>query len=297
VDFVIKGKETELDRNVIEQIYDPLVHLLRNAIDHGIETRETRQDKGKPRAGRITLSSWHHNNNVIIEISDDGKGIDPGKMRKAAVEKRIITQEEALAMTDDQAIKLIFAPGFSTAQKVTNVSGRGVGMDVVKENVQKLRGIVDIITHINKGTSFRIQMPLTLAILEVLLVRVSGLTYALPIHAVNETLLIKASKIQTMEKREVIFIRDIAYPFKRLSTLLNLDSQREITEKQNQYLSMVVVGLAEKRVALFVDELLGKQEVVMKSLGDYLGKVKGIEGASILADGSVTLIVDVEAAV
>lgn len=295
VDFVIKGKETELDKNVIEQMYDPLVHLLRNAIDHGIETRETRQDKGKPRAGKITLSSWHHNNNVVIEISDDGKGIDPDRMRKAAVQKGIITQEEALAMTDDQAIKLIFAPGFSTAEKVTNISGRGVGMDVVKENVQKLRGIVDVITHIDKGTAFKIQMPLTLAILEVLLVRVSGLTYSLPIHAVNETLLIKASKIQTIEKREVIFIRDIAYPFKRLSTLLNLNFQRKATEKQNQYLSIVVVGLAEKRMALCVDELLGKQDVVMKPLGDYLGKAKGIEGAFILADGNVTLIIDVEA--
>lgn len=165
LELIINGKDTELDKTVIEQIYDPLVHLLRNAIDHGIESSEKRQEQGKSPVGQISLSAWHSQNNVIIEVADDGQGIDPARMKQVAIQKGIITEEKALAMTDDQAIRLIFLPGFSSAEKVTDISGRGVGMDVVKENVQKLRGMVDVRTKVGKGTTFHIQMPLTLAIL------------------------------------------------------------------------------------------------------------------------------------
>ena len=320
VNFIIDGKQTELDKTVIEQIYDPLVHLLRNAVDHGIEAPEERVRLGKPPKGQIRLSSRHYENNVIIVVADDGRGIDPERLKQKAIQKGICSEKEAAAMSDEQAIRLIFAPGFSTAAKVTDVSGRGVGMDVVKEHVQRLRGMVDVSTNLGAGTTFRIQMPLTLAILEVLLVSVGNLVYALPIYSVSETLLLSSSEIRTMEKNEVVFIRGVAYPFKRLQVELDIasrppdagllslpsmacepkDASSHTTQTAesgdtDKYLHVVVVGLADKRVALCVDELIGKQEVVIKSLGEYLGRVEGVDGASVLADGSVTLIVDVEA--
>jgi len=293
VDLIIEGQDTELDKTVLEQMYDPLVHLLRNALDHGIERPEIRQRLGKTPEGRIRLSSRHQKSGVVIEVADDGQGIDPVTMRDIAFKRGFMTKEEARSMTDDQAIRLIFAPGFSTAETVTDVSGRGVGMDVVKENVQRLRGILDVQTVVGKGTKFQIQLPLTLAILDVLMVRVAGFCYALPLNTVTETMLISSSDINTMEKQEVIFVRGRAHPLKRLGSILQCGSLVDFT---NGTVPVVIVGLAEKRVALAVDELLGKQEVVMKPLGDYLGRVEGIEGASVLGDGTVTLIVDVEAA-
>jgi len=290
VEFTIQGKETELDKTVIEQMYDPLVHLLRNALDHGIEEPERRRELGKPPVGRIKLSARHWQNNVIIEISDDGQGIDPGNLRRVAVSRGILTAEAAQHLTDNQAINLIFLPGFSSAETVTDVSGRGVGMDVVKESVQRLHGLVEVHTTAGKGATFRIQLPLTLAIIEVLLVRAGALTYALPINSVWETLLVDSAAIETMEKNAVIFIRERAFPLMELSALL-----RGIpVVSRNAQVPVVVLGMAGEKVALAVDELLGKQDVVMKSLGEYLGKVEGVEGAAILADGSITLIIDVE---
>jgi len=293
IELILEGKETELDKTLIEQIHDPLVHLLRNAVDHGIEAPDVRKARGKPPHGRITLSSRHQENNVIIEISDDGEGIDGEKMKSTGVRKGIISEEQAAALSHDEAVRLIFVPGLSTTAQVTEVSGRGVGLDVVKENVQKLRGMVDVRTTRGLGTTFRIRIPLTLAILQVLLVKAGGLSYALPLHTVSETRLISADEIKSMDKDDVILIRDRVYPLKPLSSVLKLDAKPARTKDK---IPVVVVGLTEKRVALSVDELVGKQEVVMKSPGDYLGRVKGIEGASILADGSVTLILDVEAA-
>ncbi|MBF0509537.1 MAG: chemotaxis protein CheW, partial [Deltaproteobacteria bacterium] len=205
----------------------------------------------------------------------------------------IISKEEALGMTDEQAIRLIFMPGFSSAEAVTEVSGRGIGLDVVKEQVQKLRGMVDVRSIVGQGTVFQIQMPLTLTILQTLLVESGGLTYGLPLNTVCETMLITEKQINTIEKDEVVFIRGVAYPLVRLASIL-YEGLEAMPIKD--YVPVVVVGTAEKRVALCVDELLGKQEVVMKTLGDYLGRVNGIEGASIMADGSVALILDVEAA-
>lgn len=293
IDLIIEGEETELDKTVLEQMYDPLVHLLRNAVDHGVESPEIREKLGKPPAGRIWLLSRHEKGGVLIEVADDGGGIDPEKIREVAVGKGLLTQEEARLMSDDLAIRFMFTPGFSTSVKVSEVSGRGVGMDVVRENVQRLRGVLDVETAVGKGTVIRIQLPLTLAILDVLLVKVSGLTYALQLNMVSETMLIDASEISAIEKNEVIFVRGKALPLKKLGSLLKCALPSADIKGP---VPVVIVRLAEKRVALAVDELLGKQEVVMKSIGDYLGRVEGIEGASVLADGSVTLIVDIEAA-
>ena len=290
IELVISGRETELDKSVTEQIYDPLVHILRNAVDHGIENPEVRRGVGKPPVGQIQLRARHEQNSVIIEISDDGSGIDPEKIRETAVRKGLLTPEAALALTDDQAINLIFLPGFSSAEKVSDISGRGVGMDVVRENVRRLRGTVDVHTAVGKGTTFRIQLPLTLAVLQVLLVKTGGLVYALPIHLVSETLLIEASEINTLEKNDVIFIRGAALQLKSMNSILGWDAR---TSKSG-LIPVVVLGLAEKKIAVSVDELLGKQDVVMKPLGEYLGTVEGVEGAAILTDGSVTLIIDVE---
>ena len=301
VELILEGKETELDKTIIEEIYDPLVHLLRNSIDHGIEDSETRRKQNKSPIARIRISARHEQNNVFIEIEDDGQGIDPREIKEIALKKGIFSMEEIQSMTDDQAIRLVFLPGFSTSDKVTEISGRGVGLDVVKENVQKLRGIIDIKTAVGKGTTFRIQLPLTLAILQVLLVNVNGLPYAIPLNTVVETLLVSQNEIRTMEKQEVIFIRDQAHPLKHIGSVLkhhstgDVNTTARLSKFQTKKTPVVVVGLAEKRVALCVDELLDKQEVVMKSPGNYLGRVAGIEGASILADGSVTLIVDIEA--
>jgi len=293
IDLIIEGEETELDKTVLEQMYDPLVHLLRNAVDHGVESPEIREKLGKPPAGRIWLLSRHEKGGVLIEVADDGGGIDPEKIREVAVGKGLLTQEEARLMSDDLAIRFMFTPGFSTSVKVSEVSGRGVGMDVVRENVQRLRGVLDVETAVGKGTVIRIQLPLTLAILDVLLVKVASLTYALQLNMVSETMLIDASEISAIEKNEVIFVRGKALPLKKLGSLLKCASPSADIKGP---VPVVIVRLAEKRVALAVDELLGKQEVVMKSIGDYLGRVEGIEGASVLADGSVTLIVDIEAA-
>ncbi|MDQ1286188.1 MAG: Histidine kinase, partial [Thermodesulfobacteriota bacterium] len=202
IDLIIEGEETELDKTVLEQMYDPLVHLLRNAVDHGIESPEIREKLGKPPAGRIWLLSRHEKGGVLIEVADDGRGIDPEKIREVAVSKGLLTQEEARLLSDDLAIRFMFTPGFSTSVKVSEVSGRGVGMDVVRENVQRLRGVLDVETAVGKGTVIRIQLPLTLAILDVLLVKVAGLTYALQLNMVSETMLIDASEISAIEKNE-----------------------------------------------------------------------------------------------
>lgn len=293
IDLIIEGEETELDKTVLEQMYDPLVHLLRNAVDHGIEEPDIREKLGKSPTGTIWLLSRYERGGVLIEVADDGGGIDPGKIREVAVSKGLITRDEAHLMSDDMAIRFMFTPGFSTSLQVSEVSGRGVGMDVVRENVQRLRGVLDVDTVVGKGTVIRIQLPLTLAILDVLLVKVSGLIYALQLNIVRETMLMDASEICSIEKNEVIFVRGKALPLKRLGALLKCAPSVGAVKGP---IPVVIVRVNDKQVALAVDELIGKQEVVMKSIGDYLGRIEGIEGASVLSDGSVTLIVDIEAA-
>lgn len=292
VELVLQGQETELDKAIVEQIHDPLVHLLRNAVAHGIESAEARRGQGKPPVGRIQLSSRHHHNSVIIEIADDGRGIDPERIKHAALQKGLISEDRAHTMGDDAAVHLIFAPGFSTADEVTDVSGRGIGMDVVKESVERLRGMVDIRTAAGRGTTIRIRLPLTLAVLQVLLVEAAGFVYALPLASIRETLLLDSSGAENVEKNGNISIRGERLSLKRLDTLLNQPLEKV---HKGEPVRVVVVGLAEKRMGIMVDKFLSKQEVVLKPLGRYLGKVQGIEGAAILADGRVTLIVDIEA--
>ena len=296
VEFFLEGRQAELDKSLIEQIYDPFVHLLRNAVEHGIEAPEVREKKGKSRAGKIRLSARRRQNSMIVEVADDGRGIDPGRVKKVALQRGIISESDAEELTDAQAVQLIFAPGFSTTEQVNDTSGRGVGMDVVRENIRNLRGVVEVDSTVGEGTIFRITLPLTLAIVQVLLVKTEGLTYALPLDSVRETIRIDPTQISSVDRGRVVVIRGVAHPIRRLSSMLGLGGKKSASPcKISDRCTFVIVGVADKHIALWVEELLGKQEVVMKALGAYLGRVRGIDGASILADGTVTLVIDPEA--
>jgi two-component system chemotaxis sensor kinase CheA len=294
--LTIKGGDTPLDRTISEQMYDPFVHLLRNAVDHGLESPEERKRKGKPAEGDICLSAERRGDNVILRVADDGAGIDPAQVRRIAVERGLHSADEAAALSDEQAIHLIFATGISTAKRVTDLSGRGVGLDVVAQNVRRLRGSINIQSVVGQGATFIIQLPLTLAILQVQLVRVGNHTYAIPLHIVRETLQIKPGDIQTMQQREIIFVHSIALPLRRLSDfgLGAANGNGQIKTDNSALQNGIVVHLTGRDEVLVVDGLVGKQQMVVKPLSPYLGTVKGVEGAAILPDGSVTLILNIE---
>lgn len=285
------GGETELDRSVIEVIGDPIIHILRNSVDHGVETPDEREKAGKPRSGQIRLSARHEENHIVIEIEDDGRGIDVERVRKKAVQSGLLTADAAERLSERETLNLIFASGLSTAATVTEVSGRGVGMDIVKSNIQKLGGLVEIETVLGKGTRTTMRLPLTLAIIRGLLVKVSGVVYVLPLGSVVETLLVPKAQIQTVSRREVIVIRGVTTPLVRLQKVFANRNFTGETELDPVY--VVIVGLAEQRVGLVVDSLVGEQEVVIKSLNRFCGEVRGISGATILGNGNVALIVDV----
>lgn len=287
IELIISGEETELDKQVIESIGDPLLHMIRNSCDHGVETPDVRVAKGKPRMGTVNLSAYHEGNHVVIEIKDDGAGMDPDKLKRKAVEKGVITVDEANSMDDKQAFSLIFKPGFSTADKITNISGRGVGMDVVRTNIEKLNGIITIDSKIDAGTTFYLKLPLTLAIIQALLVEVAGETFAIPLASVVETVRITNEEIHSFEGREVLKLRD------RVLSLIRLDEAFALDELEQDEIYVVVVALAEKQLGFIVDKLIGQEEIVIKSLGDYLGGNPGIAGATITGDGRVRLILDV----
>jgi two-component system chemotaxis sensor kinase CheA len=289
VELLIYGEETEVDKSVIESIHDPLVHLIRNAIDHGIETPQERKAVGKPEKGKVILRAEHEGNFIVITVEDDGRGIDPERVRRKAVEKKIITEQEASSISDRDALNLIFLPGFSTASKVTNVSGRGVGLDVVKANITKLNGMIDVQSTLGQGTKFILKLPLTLAIIQGLLVDVCGEIFIIPLSSVIEVVRIPRSQVHSIKGREIIRLRDSVLPLVRLADIFNLSSNGDF--KENLY--VVVVGLAEKKLGIVVDGLVGQKEVVIKSLGSYLNNVRGIAGATILGDGTVRMIVDV----
>ena len=289
VELLIYGEETEVDKSVIESIHDPLVHLIRNAIDHGIETPQERKAVGKPEKGKVILRAEHEGNFIVITVEDDGRGIDPERVRRKAVEKKIITEQEASSISDRDALNLIFLPGFSTASKVTNVSGRGVGLDVVKANITKLNGMIDVQSTLGQGTKFMLKLPLTLAIIQGLLVDVCGEIFIIPLSSVIEVVRIPRSQVHSIKGREIIRLRDSVLPLVRLANIFNLSSNGDF--KENLY--VVVVGLAEKKLGIVVDGLVGQKEVVIKSLGSYLNNVRGIAGATILGDGTVRMIVDV----
>ncbi|MBG3877181.1 chemotaxis protein CheA, partial [Desulfovibrio oxamicus] len=287
VDLILEGEETELDKSVVEVIGDPLVHLIRNAVDHGVESEDERVAKGKKGKGKVTLRAYHKGNSVAIEIEDDGKGIDPEKMREVAVRKGIISPDEAKAMDDREAMELIFAPGFSSAEKITDISGRGVGMDVVRTNIKNLKGSVSIHSEIGKGTRFTLSLPLTLAIIDALMVNVAGEMYAIPLDAVSETTKIEARRLTDVKGRKAVTLRGEVLGIASLSELLGLPKG----DKQD-VLSVVVIHDNDRRLGLVVDRLLERQEIVIKPLGAYLGDLKGISGATIMGDGSVILILD-----
>ncbi len=295
VKFEMFGGETELDRSVIEVISDPLLHILRNSLDHGLELPSERTEAGKPAQGTINLIAKHQENHIVIEITDDGRGIDADRIRRKAIERGLVTAEQAERLTDKETLNFIFSSGFSTAAEVSEVSGRGVGMDIVRSNLQKLGGIIDLDTEKGKGTKFSLRLPLTLAIIRGLLVKVEGVVYVVPLGSVIETLLVNSSTIQTVKKQEVIVIRGMTTPLIRVKAAFSTGKKQKESTEDDLY--VVIVGLAEQRVGLVVDSLVGEQEVVIKSLNRYCGDVKGVSGATILGDGNVALIMDVNSLV
>lgn len=288
VELIISGEETELDRTIVNQIGDPLVHLLRNAVDHGIEDQEERKRKGKKPAGTIHLEAHHEGSHVVVSVEDDGFGIDPAKVKEKAVQKKIITLEEAEKMGADEAIRLIFRSGFSTSAEVTDISGRGVGMDVVKTSIEALNGTVEVKSEQGKGSKFILRLPLTLAIIRTLMVRAGKEVYAIPIEAIRENLFVEPSEIRTIQQGKVITLREEVLPLNCLKEELGMG----FFEEQEVY-PVVVVQAGDKKAGFVVDELIGQQEVVIKSLNSFINDIKGVAGATVLGDGRVTLILDV----
>ncbi len=290
INLTIEGEETELDRTVIDEIGDPLMHLLRNSLDHGVEHPDDREAKGKPRTGEVGLIARHEGNNVVIMVTDDGSGIDADKIRSKAVEKGMITQEEADNLDDSDAVRLVFLPGFSTAEKITDISGRGVGMDVVRSKIESLGGHVDVETKIDEGSVFKIKLPLTLAIIQALLVKVQEEMYAIPLGSIDSTINITSDDIKTVQNKEVIVLRGQIIPIIRLGDVLSVPRSEET---ENEDIFVVVVHLGDRKAGIVVDNLIGQQEIVIKTLGKLLVGLKIFSGATVLGDGRVALILDV----
>jgi len=288
VELVLSGEETEMDKTVIEEIGDPLVHLIRNSVDHGMEMPDEREAAGKPRCGRIGLSAYQEGRNIIVCVSDDGKGIDAARVKKSAVEKGLISQEEAEKLSEKDAFNIIFIPGFSTASKVSNISGRGVGMDVVKTNIARINGTISVDSELGKGTRITFRLPLTLAIIQALTVEAGREVYGIPLSNVIENIRVTTDEIRTIEGKEVINIRDRVFPVVRLGSLVSGCSEAA----QSEWKYIVVIGIGEKQFGILVDRLHGQEEIVMKSMGEYLKGTEGIAGACITGDGNVILILD-----
>ncbi|GAA8694987.1 chemotaxis histidine kinase/response regulator CheAY2 [Helicobacter pylori] len=291
IELIIEGEETELDKSIVEEIGDPLIHIIRNSCDHGIEPLEERRRLNKPETGKVQLSAYNEGNHIVIKISDDGKGLDPMMLKEKAIEKGVISERDAEGMSDREAFNLIFKPGFSTAKVVSNVSGRGVGMDVVKINIEKLNGIIEIDSEVGVGTTQKLKIPLTLAIIQALLVGVQEEYYAIPLSSVLETVRISQDEIYTVDGKSVLRLRDEVLSLVRLSDIFKVDA---ILESSSD-VYVVIIGLADQKIGVIVDYLIGQEEVVIKSLGYYLKNTKGIAGATVRGDGKITLIVDVGA--
>jgi len=288
INFIIEGEDTELDRTFVEDIGEPLVHLLRNAIDHGIETKEERIAKGKPPVGTVVLSARHEGNNVVIEVKDDGRGIDRNAVVRKAIEKGLISEAQAESMPDEKVYELLFLPGFSTRSDATELSGRGVGMDVVKSVVESLNGTVKIESVKDRGTTITIRLPLTLAIIQALLVTVNNHVYAIPIANIDSTLNVPADKVQKLQDKLVTVIRGEIIPLVKLWEVFGLNGHRE-----EQYYNTVIVRMGNRKYGLVVDSLIGQEDIVIKSLGKIFNDVRIFSGGAILGDGSIALILDV----
>lgn len=291
IELEITGEETELDKSIVEEIGDPIMHMIRNSCDHGVEDPATRKANGKPERGVVQLKAYNEGNHIVVEITDDGKGLDAAGLKMKALEKNLITEKEAEQMTDKEAFALIFKPGFSTAAKVTNVSGRGVGMDVVKTNIEKLNGVIEIDSELGKGSTFKLKIPLTLAIIQSLLVGTQEEFYAIPLASVLETVRVPIDNIYTIEGKNVLRLREEVLSLVRLSDVFGV---KQVLESGDQTY-VVIIGVAESKLGIIVDTLVGQEEIVIKSMGDYLQNIQGIAGATIRGDGRVTLIIDVGA--
>lgn len=288
INLTIEGEETELDRTVIDEIGDPIMHLLRNSLDHGVEHPDEREAKGKPRTGEVGLIARHEGNNVVIMVTDDGAGINADVIRRKAVEKGMISQEDAEKMDDADAVRLIFLPGFSTADKITDISGRGVGMDVVRSKIEALSGHVDVETKIDEGSVFKIKLPLTLAIIQAMLVKVQEEMYAIPLGSIDSTINIQPTDIKTVRNKEVIVLRGEIIPIIRMEETLQVPHVKDSDE-----IFVVVVHAGEAKAGIVVDNLIGQQEIVIKTLGNLFAGLKMFSGATVLGDGRVALILDV----
>lgn len=289
IELEIQGAETELDRTVIDEIGDPLVHLIRNALDHGIESPEDREKQGKSRQGNVLLKAYHSGNHVFVEISDDGQGINREKVLQKAIANQVVTSEQGNQLTDRQINELILASGFSTADSISDISGRGVGLDVVKNTIESLGGSIEITSEPGEGTTFSIQLPLTLSIISVMLSMVGKEIYAVPLSSIIETAIVKKADIQTVQGQRMMDFRETVIPLIYLREVLDVPT----SEVPDEYESIIVVRKGEKIAGLVVDSLIGQQEIVLKNLGNYLTDVFAISGATILGDGEVALIVDV----
>ncbi len=290
IDLRLMGEETELDKTVIEEIGDPLIHLIRNSVDHGVESPEDRVAAGKPSCGTISLSASQEGQNIVVCVEDDGKGMDPEKIKESAVNKGIITADEAAKLNRKDALELIFRPGFSTVKKVSDISGRGVGMDVVKTGIANINGHITIDSEAGKGTKILLRLPLTLAIIQILIVKSGVEIYGIPLANVVENIRVRREDVKTIEGRDVIRIRERVLPVARLDTIIRGNSPVDSKGKDNIFI--VIIGVGETQFGLLVDELCGQEEIVMKSLGEYMKGTQGVAGASITGDGKVVLILD-----
>jgi two-component system chemotaxis sensor kinase CheA len=289
IDLVLRGEDTELDKMMVEELTDPLMHIIRNAIDHGIEPSAQRVAKGKPANGRVTLLAYQQGNSVVLDVTDDGAGIDVEAVRKVAVKRGLLGEKEAI--DQQRAYELLFTPGFSTAAAVSEISGRGVGLDVVKRNIQELKGTIDVISTVGEGSTFRIMLPITLAIIQALIVRAGDDNFAIPLTAVEESLRIYSRDIRTVERREVFTLRDFTLPLLRLSDAFGLRDEREDGPDTKWF--VVVTRAGEKTVGLLVDALVRQQEIVIKSIGERLKSVPGIAGATEIGESEIVLVIDV----
>jgi two-component system, chemotaxis family, sensor kinase CheA len=289
IDVVIQGEETEMDRSMLEEVNDPLIHLIRNAVDHGIELPCERLAAGKSERGTITMTARHEQGRILVTVEDDGGGIDGEKLRRSAIQKGLVSPEEAASLTDDQSIDLMFLPGLSTSEKVTDISGRGVGLDIVITNLQRVSGSIQVETQLGRGTRFQIVLPLTLAIVPALMVQVNQTTFAIPLVMITETLRLESADIQYVYQKPVTLLRGSVLSLIQLSGIFNLPQ----CEEPGKYHFAVVVQTGKQRVGLIVDSLLGEDDVIVKPLGAFIGDIAGISSAAILGDGQVALIVDV----
>src|SRR5690606_29748920 len=296
VELIITGEDTELDRRVLQQIGDPLMHLIRNALDHGLETPEERQQAGKPPVGRLHLSAHHANNRVIITVADDGRGIDARRVVAKAVDRGLVSPQRAQELTETEIYQLLFMPGFSTAERVSNLSARGVGLDVVRRNIEGLGGQVSVQSAPGQGTTFSLSLPLTLATMRALLVEAGGQVVALPLDAVTEAVRVRADQIETLRQQPVVQVRGHVVPLYALETYLNPSAARRGATLGDDII-VVLVPLGSRYVGIVVDRIVGDREIVVKGLGKALGQIQGLTGATILGDGTVAVIIDPAAVV